>query len=166
MQLWACTRCARSSCSFHLLRLTGWLVGLGFIQSMTHPPASSVMSCLALPAYPAVTPRHSSSPPSPTEVDIDSLPRRRTDGARILDRSKHALKLYTSDGGTKLLRRPDGKVERQHRLNVGSLPVAYTSDKPPGAGEDADLVYIMDRAVTSYHSGEWQRVVVGDGGGG
>jgi hypothetical protein len=83
-------------------------------------------------------------------VDIEALPRRRTDHARILDRSKYTIKLYTTDGGVKLLRRPDGKVERQYRLNVGSLPVAYTSDKPEGA-EDTDLLYIMDRAVTSFN---------------
>lgn len=85
----------------------------------------------------------------PADVDIENLPRRRTDNARILDRNKYTIKLYTSDGGTKLLRRPDGKVERQYRLNVGSLPVAYTSDKAAGA-DDSDLLYIMDRAVTSF----------------
>lgn len=93
---------------------------------------------------------------SPADVDIDNLPRRHTDNARILDRNKYTVKLYTSDGGTKLLRRPDGKVERQYRLNVGSLPVAYTSDKPAGADDETDLLYIMDRAVTSYNrDGEW-----------
>lgn len=85
----------------------------------------------------------------PADVDIENLPRRRTDNARILDRNKYTIKLYTSDGGTKLLRRPDGKVERQYRLNVGSLPVAYSSDKAAGA-DDTDLLYIMDRAVTSF----------------
>ncbi|KAF8069384.1 hypothetical protein HT031_001499 [Scenedesmus sp. PABB004] len=79
-----------------------------------------------------------------TDVDIDTLPRRRTDNARILDTGEHALQLLTTDGGTKLLRRSDGRVERQRRLNVGSLPVAYTCDARDG------LVYIMDRAVTSY----------------
>lgn len=68
----------------------------------------------------------------------------------MLDRNKHTIKLYTTDGGTKVLRRANGKVERQYRLNVGSLPVAYTSDQPADAG-DSDLLYIMDRAVTSYH---------------
>lgn len=88
----------------------------------------------------------------PADVDIDNLPLRRTDNARILDRNKYTIKLYTTDGGTKLLRRPDGKVERQYRLNVGSLPVAYTSDKPAGA-DDNDILYIMDRAVTSFQAG-------------
>lgn len=88
----------------------------------------------------------------PADVDIENLPRRRTDNARIVDRNKYTIKLYTADGGTKLLRRPDGKVERQYRLNVGSLPVAYTSDKPAGA-DDSDILYIMDRAVTSFQGG-------------
>lgn len=87
------------------------------------------------------------------DVDIDTLPRRRTDNARILDRSKYTVKLYTTDGGVKLLRRKDGRVERQHRLSVGSLPVAYTGD-----GGD-DILYVMDRAVTSYNrdAGGWVR---------
>lgn len=96
-----------------------------------------------------------------TDVDIESLPRRAADNARILDRTKYAVKLYTSDGGTKLLRRRDGKVEKQYRLNVGTLPVAYTSDPPrgdgePGGGDDdaPDLLYVMDKAVTCYSSGE------------
>jgi hypothetical protein len=79
------------------------------------------------------------------DVDIDTLPRRRTDNARIFDKSKHTIKLYTSDAGSKLLRRKDGSVERQNRLNIGTLPVAYTSDG------SSDILYIMDRAVTSYN---------------
>lgn len=91
-----------------------------------------------------------------TDVDIDTLPRRRTDNARILDKSKHTIKLYTSESGTKLLRRKDGSVERQHRLSIGTLPVAYTSDG------SSDILYIMDRAVTSYNrdAGAGDRVPV------
>jgi hypothetical protein len=77
-------------------------------------------------------------------VDIDTLPRRRTDGARILDKSQHVLKMYTTDGGCKLLRRSNGSIERQYRLNLGVLPIAYTAE--PGG----NLVYILDKAVTSY----------------
>jgi hypothetical protein len=85
------------------------------------------------------------SAPAAADVDIDTLPRRRTDNARIFDKTKHTIKLYTSDAGTKLLRRKDGSVERQNRLSIGSLPVAYTGDG------SSDILYIMDRAVTSYN---------------
>lgn len=56
-----------------------------------------------------------------TDVDIENLPRRRADNSRILDRTKHTIRLYTTDGGTKLLRRPDGKVERQYRCGSCKL---------------------------------------------
>jgi len=40
-----------------------------------------------------------------TDVDIDTLPRRRTDNARILDTAAHVTRLYTSEGDVVLLRR-------------------------------------------------------------
>jgi hypothetical protein len=98
----------------------------------------------------------------PADIDINKLPKRRTDGSRIADIEKHAVKLYTTDGGSKLIKRwamscvgghaacmkgmrggarnvcpcmhdgssscmhrSDGRIERQYRLNVGKLPVAY-----------------------------------------
>ena len=101
---------------------------------------------------------------TPADVDIDTLPRRRTDGARILDKSQHILKMYTSDGGCKLLRRSNGSIERQYRLNLGVLPVAYTAEA------DGNLVYILDKAVTSYQrdagEGQQRRGRWGGGGGG
>lgn len=39
------------------------------------------------------------------DCDINKLPRRRTDGARIVDEEEHTIKLYTSDGGVKLIKR-------------------------------------------------------------
>jgi hypothetical protein len=39
------------------------------------------------------------------DCDINKLPRRRTDGARIVDEEEHTIKLYTSDGGMKLIKR-------------------------------------------------------------
>lgn len=39
------------------------------------------------------------------DADINKLPRRRTDGARIVDTDVHTIKLYTSDGGVKLIKR-------------------------------------------------------------
>lgn len=84
----ACCCCARDLALIHAT------------AAAHHTDSSQVTHRLPtmLPAAPAL------------DVDIDNLPRRRTDNARILDRNKYTVKLYTSDGGTKLLRRPDGKV--------------------------------------------------------
>ncbi len=104
------------------------------------------------------------------DEDISHLPRRRTDGARIADLAKYNVKLYTKDGGSKLIRRcvlghldlstsqvtnrlneythvyyalwlcftrNDGRIERQFRLNIGKLPVAYKQVK-------AELFIIWD----------------------
>lgn len=49
----------------------------------------------------------------------------RTDGSIVLDTSKYIYKLYTTDGGVKLLKRKSGQLERQYRQNIGKLPVAY-----------------------------------------
>lgn len=40
-----------------------------------------------------------------TDCNLAAAPRRRTDHAIVLDTQAHLAKLYTSDGGTKLLRR-------------------------------------------------------------
>jgi hypothetical protein len=54
-----------------------------------------------------------------------ALLRNRTDGSIVLDTSKYIFKLYTTDGGVKLLKRRSGQLERQYRQNIGKLPVAY-----------------------------------------
>lgn len=69
----------------------------------------------------------------------------------MLDKSQYTVRLYTTDGGVKLLRRKDGAVERQHRLNVGRLPVAYTSEP------DGNLLYVMDGAVTAFQKDPSER---------
>ena len=43
--------------------------------------------------------------PSGADADISQLPQRRTDGARVVDLTKHQVKLYTTDGGMKLIKR-------------------------------------------------------------
>ena len=43
----------------------------------------------------------------------------------MLDTSAYTYKLYTTDGGVKLLKRKSGAIEKQYRQNVGKLPVAY-----------------------------------------
>ena len=67
-----------------------------------------------------------------TDVSLDDLPKRPRDGSSVLDKGSHRTKLYLADAGLKRIRREsDGKVERQYRLRLGELPVAYTS-KPEG----------------------------------
>ena len=58
-----------------------------------------------------------------TDVDITRLPQRRTDGARIVDLDKHYVKLYTADGGVKLIKRCAlwGEVEAKARLGAFTL---------------------------------------------
>jgi hypothetical protein len=63
-----------------------------------------------------------------TNISIGKLPRRKMDNSRVLDTQLYMTKLYTSDGGTKLIKRHNGKIEKQYRLNVGVLPVAYRAE--------------------------------------
>ena len=75
-----------------------------------------------------------------TDADLDDerspLPRRRTDGALVLDESKHTVRLYLVDGGVKVVSRRGGIREKQLRLCVaceaGSMPdVRGSGEKPP-----------------------------------
>jgi uncharacterized protein len=49
-----------------------------------------------------------------------------------------------ADGGCKLIRRKDGRVERQYRLNIGPLPVAYRTE-PEG-----QFLYVLDEALSTF----------------
>ncbi|KAK9808911.1 hypothetical protein WJX72_006244 [[Myrmecia] bisecta] len=79
-----------------------------------------------------------------TECNLSKAPTRRTDGSAVIDTKKYKTKLYTSDGGVKLLKRRNGAVEKQYRLTVGKLPVAYRSEP------ESELLYILEGALTSY----------------
>lgn len=39
------------------------------------------------------------------DIDLKKLPRRRTDGAYVVDTTEHTVKLYTEDGGVRLVKR-------------------------------------------------------------
>ncbi|EFN56584.1 hypothetical protein CHLNCDRAFT_34979 [Chlorella variabilis] len=83
-----------------------------------------------------------------TDCNLSKAPRRATDHALVLDTQEHMVKLYTQDGGAKLLRRRNGNVERQLRLCVGKLPVAYRTE-PEGR-----FLYVLDNALTTYTADE------------
>ena len=44
---------------------------------------------------------------------------------QVIDTQRYTVRLYTSGGGVKLIRRHNGAIERQYRLNIGKLPIAY-----------------------------------------
>jgi len=78
------------------------------------------------------------------ETHLADLPRRRTDGALVLERGTTVFKLHTQDKGTCLLKRAGG-YERQHRLgcwNCGVL-LGYRAE----ASEDARFTYLLADAT-------------------
>lgn len=81
-----------------------------------------------------------------TNCNLSKAPRRRTDGSRVLDTNTYTAKLYTTDGGSKLIKRQTGSIEKQYRYNIGKLPVAYRTE-PEGR-----LLYVLEDAITSYSS--------------
>lgn len=81
-----------------------------------------------------------------TNCNLSKAPRRRTDGARVIDTKVYTVKLYTVDGGSKVIRRHGGNCEKQYRFTIGILPVAYKTEP------DGRYLYILENAVTSYSS--------------
>ncbi len=49
----------------------------------------------------------------------------------MIDTQVYTAKLYTTDGGAKLIRRPEGHIEKQYRQNLGKLPIAYRRAQAP-----------------------------------
>jgi hypothetical protein len=60
-----------------------------------------------------------------TDCNLAKAPRRRTDGASVIDTQLYKVKMYTTDGGVKCIKRRSGNIERQLRQNIGVLPIAY-----------------------------------------
>ena len=77
-------------------------------------------------------------------VVLTSLPRRKTDGAYVLEKGVTVFKLKSKRGETKLIRRPNG-FERQYRLNCWNCDVcvAYRSEE----SEEAQLTYVLPSAM-------------------
>ena len=73
---------------------------------------------------------------------LNSLPRRKTDGAYVLDKESTVFKLKTNQGEKKLLKREKG-YERQHRLVCGSCGVfvAYRSE------EESPITFVLPDAL-------------------
>lgn len=81
-----------------------------------------------------------------TTKNLNTAPRRRTDHAIIIDTDKEIIKLsnHISDGGVKLIKRRNGDIERQYRLNIaGKLPFAYRTEL------QGRYLYVLDNALTT-----------------
>ncbi|KAL1563640.1 UPF0235 protein isoform X2 [Salvia divinorum] len=76
------------------------------------------------------------------------MPKRKTDNAYVLDRKKHLARLNTSEAGKILLKRCEGKVERQYRMNcVGcELFVCYRAEEDL---ESTSYIYVVDGALST-----------------
>ena len=91
--------------------------------------------------------RFTGAPVLVTTTPLAGLPRRGADGASALDTGAHPTKVLEGARalGARVLRRKDGRLERQHRLGVGpdpALPVAYRVGRP-----DAPVLYLLSGAL-------------------
>ncbi|KMZ67440.1 hypothetical protein ZOSMA_268G00090 [Zostera marina] len=83
-----------------------------------------------------------------TDTRLQKMPRRKTDGAYVLDKGKYLARLNVTQAGKVILKRGEGKVERQYRMNCNSceLLVCYRSVEDP---ETAPFIYVVDGALSS-----------------
>ncbi|GJP53712.1 hypothetical protein CLOM_g12862 [Closterium sp. NIES-68] len=66
----------------------------------------------------------------------------------VMEREKHLMRLNVMETGKQLLKRGEGKVERQYRMGCGEcgVMVAYRSEE---SMEGAKFVYIPSDALTA-----------------
>ena len=80
-----------------------------------------------------------------TDAVLASLPRRRTDGAAVLDTARFVLRLMGKEEGVKYLRRGDGQLERQLRhATAAGLVYGYRTEP------DGRYVYLLPDALTCF----------------
>ncbi|KAJ4835211.1 hypothetical protein Tsubulata_021037 [Turnera subulata] len=83
-----------------------------------------------------------------TDTQLQKMPKRKTDKAYVLDKKKHLARLNISEAGKILLKRGEGKLEKQFRMNcIGcGLFVCYRAEEDP---EFATLIYVVDGALST-----------------
>ncbi|XVF11540.1 hypothetical protein REPUB_Repub08aG0036800 [Reevesia pubescens] len=76
------------------------------------------------------------------------MPKRKTDKAYALDKKKHLARLNVTEGGKVLLKRGEGKLEKQFRMNcIGcGLFVCYRAEEDL---ETASFIYAVDGALST-----------------
>ena len=99
--------------------------------------------------------KYSGDPVLITDAVLGNLPKRRTDGARVLYTEKYTVRLKAqAEVKAKLIKREGGKLEKQYRYLMGDLPVCYRSE-PEGK-----YLYLIDGALSAFNFGN----AAGEGG--
>ncbi|KAI5341663.1 hypothetical protein L3X38_009538 [Prunus dulcis] len=83
-----------------------------------------------------------------TDTQLQKMPKRKTDKAYVLDKSKHLARLNIAEAGKVVLKRGEGKMEKQFRMNcVGcGLFVFCRSEEDL---EGASFIYVVDGAPST-----------------
>ncbi|KAL5061002.1 hypothetical protein RYX36_032606 [Vicia faba] len=76
------------------------------------------------------------------------MPRRKTDGSYVLDKSKHLARFNIEEAGNVVLKRGEGKVEKQFHMNcIGcGLFVCYRSQHDL---DSSTFIYVLDKALST-----------------
>lgn len=92
--------------------------------------------------------KHCSSHLLITDTQLQKLPRRKTDRAYVLDKKKHLARLNVKEAGKIMLKRGEGKMEKQFRMNCVNcgLFVCYRAEEDV---EASTLVYLVDGALST-----------------
>mmetsp|Transcript_12257 Transcript_12257/g.29618 ORF Transcript_12257/g.29618 Transcript_12257/m.29618 type:complete len:330 (+) Transcript_12257:228-1217(+) len=90
-----------------------------------------------------------------TDAVLGQLPKRKTDNARVLDTEKYTVRLKAEpEVKAKLIKRANGKMEKQYRYICGELPVCYKSE------QEGKYLYLIDGALSAFNFGQ----TAGEGG--
>eukprot|EP00249_Psilotum_nudum_P010079 c22319_g1_i2 orf=214-912(+) len=83
-----------------------------------------------------------------TDTQLQKMPRRKTDKAYALDKTKHLARLNVLEAGKQLLKRGEGKVERQFRMNCAGCGL-FVCYRPEEDLNTASYIYVADGALSS-----------------
>ncbi|XP_004497424.1 UPF0235 protein At5g63440 [Cicer arietinum] len=83
-----------------------------------------------------------------TDTQLQKMPRRNTDRAYVLDKTKHLARFNIQEAGNVLLKRGQGKLEKQYRMNcIGcGLFVCYRAESD---FDTSSFIYVLDGALST-----------------
>nr|AFK43511.1 unknown [Lotus japonicus] len=83
-----------------------------------------------------------------TDTQLQKMPRRKTDRSYVLDKTKHLARFNIHEAGKVVLKRPQGKVEKQFRMNcIGcALFVCYRAEHD---FDSSSFIYVLDGALST-----------------